>query len=35
VLASLYAKLGRKEDAARERQEFQRLKDREGRNAER
>jgi tetratricopeptide (TPR) repeat protein len=28
VLASLYAKLGRKDDAARERQEFLRLKDR-------
>jgi tetratricopeptide (TPR) repeat protein len=34
VLASLYAKLGRKEDAARERREFQRIKDREGRNGE-
>lgn len=30
-LASLYAKLGRKEDAARERREFLRVKDREGR----
>jgi tetratricopeptide (TPR) repeat protein len=29
ALASLYAKLGRKQDAARERQEFLRLKDRE------
>ncbi len=35
TLASLYAKVGRPEDAARERKEFLRLKDREGRGGER
>ena len=35
MLASLYAKLGRKEEAARERQEFTRLKGREKNPAER
>jgi tetratricopeptide (TPR) repeat protein len=35
TLASLYAKQGRKEEAARERQEFLRLKDRDAHNAER